>query len=70
MKLVFEVKRLRGITNFKSVTFETNYFDRKNTTLNVTLFSAKSGRYLKFHRITNTHDTHLLSKSVVNDFPN
>ncbi len=32
----------------------------------VTLFSTKSGRYLKFHRITNTHDTHLPPKLTAN----
>ena len=40
MKLLLEMKRLSRVVNFKSVTFGTDYLDRKNTTLNVTLFSA------------------------------
>ena len=39
MKPLFEMKWLSEIVNFKSVTFGNGYFDRKNTTLNVTLFS-------------------------------
>lgn len=40
MALLFERKGLSRIVNLKSVTFETSYLDRKNTALNVTLFSV------------------------------